>query len=168
MTSAKGSLAQAQANYEKLINGASQNDIQVYQNAMDSAKVNLDNTYNGALTTLNNSYTAIYNAYFNVVNLQNSYFSVIDQQEIAVQDNRNNINDNLTKAKASIDQANSPVNIDLAVSNLSNYLNSVFNSLQTIRDQCDQGIYYSKVSAVDRTSLDTQKSYISTAMNNII
>ncbi|MCX6718618.1 MAG: efflux RND transporter periplasmic adaptor subunit [Candidatus Staskawiczbacteria bacterium] len=167
LTSAKGALAQAQASYDKLVNGLSQSDIQVYQNAVSSAQVNLNNTYNSALITLNNSYTAIYNAYSNVANLQINYFSASDQQGIVVQENRNSIGNNLANAKASISQANNPGNIDLAISNMQNYLNSAFNSLQIIRDQCDQAAYYSNVPAADKASLDAQKTAIITATTSI-
>ena len=167
LASAQGSLAQAQANYDKLINGATQNDIRVLQDSVTAAKVNLNNTYNSAFTILNNSYTAIYNAYTTVTYLQNNYFTLSDQEGIRVQNNKNNINDNLTKAKFSVDQTGNTDSTDLAISNLFNYLSSTFNSLQIIRDQCDSGIYYSKISATDKASIDTQKTYITTAMSNI-
>jgi HlyD family secretion protein len=167
LASAQGSLAQAQANYDKLINGATQNDIQVLQDSVTAAKVNLNNTYNSAFTILNNSYTAIYNAYTTVTYLQNNYFTLSDQEGIRVQNNKNNINDNLTKAKFSVDQTGNTDSTDLAISNLFNYLSSTFNSLQIIRDQCDSGIYYSKISVTDKASIDTQKTYITTAMSNI-
>lgn len=167
LTSARGSLAQAQANYDKLINGASQGDIQALQDAVATAKVNLSNVYNGSLVTLNNSYTAIYNAYRTTTTLRDNYFSIADQEGIRVQDNINNIKDNLVKAKLSIDQANGVDNIDVAISSLTNYLNSIFGSIQAIRDQCDSGIYYFKVTAADKASLDNQKTAISTVMSSV-
>jgi RND family efflux transporter MFP subunit len=167
LTSAQGSLAQAQANRDKLINGATQNDIQYLQDAVTSAKVNLNNAYNGASATLNNSYTAIYNAYTTVNVLYNNYFTVSDPQGIQVQGNRSNINDNMAKAKLSVDQANGADSTDLAITNLANYLNSTFNSLQIIRDQCDTGIYYSKITTNDKASIDAQKTVVSAAMSNI-
>jgi len=167
LTSARGALAQAQANYNKLVNGATQNEIQVLQNAVASARVNLSNSYDSALTTLNNSYTAIYNAYSNVVTLQNAYFFSADQQGILVQDNKNNINNNLISARSVIDKANSPANIDLAMSSLNNYLNGVFNSLQIVRDQCDQGSYYNSVSSTSKGTIDTQKTAVSTAISSL-
>lgn len=167
LTSAQGSLAQAQASYDKLANGATAFDIQALQDAVITAKVNLNNSYNGALATLNSAYTAIYNAYTTVTTLQNNDFSVSDQEGIRVQENRNNINEKLVSARASIDQANTTAGIDLAISNLISYLNSVFNSLQIVRDQCDLGIYYSKVSSTDKASIDSQKTYISTATGSV-
>jgi len=167
LTSAQGSLAQAQANYNKLINGATQNDIQSLQDAVMSARVNLNNAYNSAPVTLNNSYMAIYNAYTTVTTLTNNYFSTADQEGIKVQENRGNINNNMTKAKLSVDQAKDTDSIDLAIANLAAYLNSTFNSLQVIRDQCDQGIYYFKIPATDKASIDAQKTAVNAAMSNI-
>ena len=169
LTSAQGALAQAQASYDKLVNGATPSDIRALQDAVTSAKVNLNNTYNGATITLNNAQTAIYNAYSNVVNLQNNYFSSRDPAGIIVQNNKDSINDNLANAKKSTSQANGngTDNIDLEIANLSTYLNNTFNSLQLIRDECDQGIYYSMVTAADKASLDAQKNAVSTAINSI-
>jgi HlyD family secretion protein len=167
LTSARGSLVQAQAAYDKLLNGASQSDVQALENAVSAAKVNLSSAYNNSLSTLNSAYTAIYNAYSTVTTLQNNYFSTTDQPSISVQENKGYMGDNLAKARISIDKANSAGETDLAISNLSNYLISTFNSLQIIRDQCDQGGYYSKVSATDKTSIDTQKTAVSTAMTSV-
>ena len=167
LTSAQGSLAQVQANYDKLLNGASSSDVQALQDAVTSAKVNLSNIYSGSLTTLNNAYMAIYNAHTAVVTLQNDYFLSIDQQGIKVQDNKNSINENLKNAKLIIDQFGATDNMDLAITNMGNYLSSVFNSLQIIRDQCDQGSYYSNVPVASKTAIDTQKVNISTAMANV-
>jgi HlyD family secretion protein len=167
LLSAQGSLAQAQANYNKLINGASQSDVQTLQDAVTSAKVNLSNSYNGAISTLNSAYTSIYNAYTTVTTLKNNYFSVVDQSGSLVQENKDNIGEKLVKAKNSIDQANNTDNIDLAIFNFNSYLNSVFSSLLIIRDQCDQGVYYARITAADKTSIDSQKTAISTAMANI-
>ena len=167
LTSAKGALAQAQANYEKLVNGAGSGDIQALQDAVSTAKVNLNNTYNGALTTLNNAYTAIYNAYSAVTTLQNDYFSANDQEGIQVQINRNNIGAKLENASSSIAGANGAGAIDNAILNIANDLNSTFGSLQIIRDQCDQGVYYSRVASADKTTMDTQKTAVSTAISNV-
>jgi len=167
LTSAQGSLAQAQANYDRLINGATQTEIQASRDAVSLARVNLDNSYSSALVALNNSYTAIYNAYINVNNLYNDYFTTSDQQGILVQDNRNIITNSLAEAKTAVDQISNQSSIDLAISNLSNYLNKTFNALQIIRYQCSQGSYDSKVSSTDKTSLDTQKTTVSSASSSI-
>ena len=167
LTTANGSLKQAQANYDKLTNGATPQDIQMLQDAVTSAKVNVNSSVNNATTVLNSAYTAIYNAYAVVNTLQINYFGSNDQSGIAVQENKANINDNLAKARSSIDQINSTDGMDIAILNMQNYLNSVFNSLQITRDQCDLGTYYTKISIGDKTSLDTQKAAISAALTSV-
>jgi len=167
LTSAQGSLAQALANYNKLVNGATSTDIQTLQDAVNSAKVNLNNSYNGALSTLNSAHTAIYNAYQTVVNLQNTYFTTTDPQGIQVQTSKNSISNDLTSAETSITQANGTDNTDLAIANLANNLNNAFISLQTIRSQCDTGIYFSRVTATDKATLDAQKTAVSAAITNV-
>ena len=167
LTSAQGSLNQAQASYDKLINGATQSELLSLQDAVDLSKVNLSNTYNGASAILNNAQTAIFNAYTNVSNLKNNYFAITDQQGIIVQNNKNNINDKLLDVEKYIGQANGTAGIDLAVSNITDDLNSVFNSLQVIRAQCEETNYKSVVSAADKATLDTQKSAVSSSMTGV-
>jgi HlyD family secretion protein len=167
LASAQGALAQAQASYSKLLNGPSAGDIQALKDATAVAQTNLDNSYNGALNTLNVSYSTIYNAYAVAISAQYSYFNMNDQEGILVRDNKNNIADKMADARASIDQVNGNNNINSAISSLISDLNSVFDSLQIIRDQCDQGIYYVKVSATDRTALDTQKTAVTTAITSV-
>jgi RND family efflux transporter MFP subunit len=58
-------------------------------------------------------------------------------------------------------------NIDSAILNMTITLNSVYNDLKIVRDQCDQGTYFLSVSSTDKTSLDTQKTYINTALTSV-
>lgn len=167
LTSAKGSLKQAEANYNKLVNGLTTQEIQVYEDAVSTAKVNLDNSYNGALGTLNSAYTVIYNTFTVVSSLQNNYFSSSDQQGIKVNENKNFISEKLADSKALIEKANSKNSIDKANFGLVANLNSVLNSLRIIRDMCDEGVYYSKISATDKASIDTQKTSVNTSISNI-
>jgi HlyD family secretion protein len=171
LTSAEGSLAQAQANYNKLINGATQNDIQVLQNAYDLANVNLNNTYSSTLNVLNDAYTKIYNSYNVVISLQNDYFSSSDQEGIKVSEARWDISTNAEKAKTYLDTAiKSSLNsdIDLAVSQMLVSLNNVFNDLKIIREQCDRGVYYYTIPSTDKTAIDSQKTIINTTITGVI
>lgn len=167
LNQAEANVKSEQARLDGLKVGARPEDIAVSQAASDKAKQDLENFYTSSLNTLSSSYNTIYNAHTTVTTLRNDYFSVADQGGIKVEDNRININNNLVKAKTSIDQAIGTDNIDLAISDSVNYLNSVLTSLQIIRDQCDLGIYYSKVSSTDKTSLDTQKTNINTALADV-
>lgn len=167
LTTAQGSYDQAKATYEKLLNGATSEDLQVYENAVSGARVNLDNAYSGALNTLNGAYTSIYNAYLVAKNIQETYFIVSDQESIKVVNNKDNISAKLNDAKNAIIQIGSMANTDGAISSTANALSSVYNSLLAIRNSCDQDVYYSKVSSTDKTSLDTQKSSVATSTTSV-
>lgn len=167
LMTAEGSLKQAQANYDKLVNGATSQELQAYYDVVTSAKVNLNNTYNNSLSTLNSVYAAIYNASTVIYTLQNTYFSSRDPQGIRVQDSKNNIDAKLSSANLSISLAVDTNTTDLAISNLISDLNSVLNSLTVARSQCDDGIYYSRVTATDKATLDAQKTVINTSISNV-
>jgi HlyD family secretion protein len=62
LTSAKGALAQAQANYEKVLAGASNEEIAVAQRAVDTAAVVLDNANTNLTITQRQQNTAVQNA----------------------------------------------------------------------------------------------------------
>jgi len=166
-SSALASLTQAKANYDKLINGATENDIQSSQDAVDSAKVNLNNAYNSAFSALNNGYTAIFNAYSVAKSIQDTYFLAADSSWNLVHQNTANINNNVTVAQNSINQPNTTDAMDLAISNSANSLASVLASLQVIRDQTNTDAYKNTVTAADKSSLDTQKAAVSSALSAV-
>ena len=171
LTSAKGSLAQAQANYEKLLAGETQQSIQVVKDSINLAQQDLDNSYGSALTSLRDAYIKIYNSLTLVNSIQNSYFSTSDQQGIKFLDNKNNINEKVVNFKIYLDKAiasSDKNDIDIALTQGVFTLNSVANSLKIIREVSDEGIYYSKISATDKATIDTQRGYINTALTNII
>ncbi|MDP3883089.1 MAG: efflux RND transporter periplasmic adaptor subunit [Candidatus Staskawiczbacteria bacterium] len=170
LVSAQGSLAQAQASFDKLLAGSTQENIRVYEDAVSSAQHDLDGSYNSAINTLNDAYTKIYNAYTNVISIQNSYFSSADQEGIKVQLSKDDIKSKMQSVKVYLDSAkiNSvSASTDSAITMMLLALNSVSDDLKIIRDQCDFGVYYSKVTATDKTAIDTQRGYINTAMTNV-
>jgi len=170
LTTVKGALAQAQANYDKLLAGATQQNIQVYKDSALVAEQDLKTANNSSLNYLNDAYTKIYNAYTTATTIQNTYFSTSDQQGIKVQDSRNNVNANLQNVKIYLDAAQKSMSqgdIDAAIFQTVFSLNKVYNDINIIRAQCDEGIYYSTVTSADKTLLDTQKGYINTALTNV-
>lgn len=72
LETAKGSLTQAQANYNKIKAGATTQDVAVTQAAVDSAKVTLDNAKQTLLNQLNKAYS---DSYTQVVSATNSLYS---------------------------------------------------------------------------------------------
>jgi len=166
-SSALANLSQAQANYDKLVNGATTNDIQSLQDAVNLAKVNLNNAYVGAFSVLNNGYTAIFNADAEAKVIQDTYFTSADSSWSPVHDNRRNIGDNLIIAQNNLNQANISGVIDSTISNFSTSLASVLTSLQVIRNQVDTDNYISRVTAADRSALDSQKTAVSSALSGV-
>jgi HlyD family secretion protein len=170
LTSAQGTLAQAQANYEKLLAGATQQNIKTAQDSVTAAKQNLANAYGGAANTLNNAYTAIYNAYNVVVSTQNNYFASQDPQGISVSNAKADINTNMQSAQTSLNVAEKSMaqsDIDAATTQMISSLNNVYDDVDIIRTQCDQGAYYYKVTDADKATLDAQKTSVNTALSNV-
>ena len=170
LTSAQGSLAQANANYEKLLSGATQQNIKTVQDSINSAKQNLTNTYSGAINTLNNAYTSMYNAYNVAVSIQNNYFTSQDPQGGAISIAKNDINTNMQSAQTSLNAAEksmAPADIDATIAQVMSSLNNVYDDVNIIRAQCDQGIYFYKVTVADKASLDGQKTTVNTTLNGV-
>lgn len=138
-----------------------------YDTGVASARDNLQSAYNSAVNVLNDAYTKTYNAYNFVTDLYNSYFLIADQQGVEVLDNKNDLEQNMKDIKSYVDNAKNDSAIDYAISQTLISLDNAFSDLRTIREQCEQGAYYTSVSASDKSSLDTQKSYINTALTNV-
>lgn len=170
LTTAQGTLAQANANYDKLIAGATTEDIKTVENTVTAADQDLNASYASALNTLNDAYNKSYNALSTANTIQNTYFSFQDQTAAVVKDNKIRIESSVTAVSTYVNTAKAnptPANIDSAISQMIFSLNTTLNSLGVIRDMCDQGTYYYSVSATDKTALDTQKTNINTSLTSI-
>ncbi len=159
-----------QAKLDQLLAGASDEDIKTAQDSVDLAQQNLDNAYASSINALNAAYTTMYNAYTTVSYVQRQYFNGGDQESFQVQANKGIINDNVQEVKKYLDVAGSSLNTndkDTAILKTIVDLNNVYNSLAVIREQCEQGVYYSTVTAADKASLDTQKININTSISTV-
>jgi len=166
LTTAQGALSQAKANQEKLLAGASDENIKIAETSVVSAQQDLDASYASAINILNDAYTKIYNALAAVTTIQNSYFNTSDQDSIDVRENKAIITSNLNTVKSYLDAAKSspaPEKTESAVSQTIIALNNVSNALKIIRDMGYEG---SRVSAADKTSLDTQRANINTSLTS--
>mgnify|MGYP001591355373 CR=1 FL=1 len=160
----------ANAQYQKLLNGYTLEDIKTYQIARDSAKNDLENEYASAINTISDSYLKIYNSYTAVTTIKNNYFSGADQSSIKVQDGRDDMNVKMQSVKTSMDIAQTSrtnSDIDSAVSKTLLSLSDIYEDLRTIRIQCDTDSYYAKVSSADKTTIDTQKTNINTSIASV-
>jgi len=167
---AKAALVVANSQRDKLLNGPIFEDIKISEDAKNSAQQDLDNSYGDALSSLNDAYIKIYNSYTTVNSIENSYFGAYDQQGIKVQDSKNKINEDTTVLKSYLDKVKISDNrndIDSALSQATISLSNTADSLKIIRDVCDEGIYYYSVSSADKSSIDTQRGNINTALASI-
>ncbi len=68
LTSAQGSLAQAQANYQKVLAGSSSQQVSIAQKAVEAAQVSLDTATTSLQNTKAQQATAVSNAYSSLLN----------------------------------------------------------------------------------------------------
>ncbi|MFH1181143.1 MAG: efflux RND transporter periplasmic adaptor subunit [bacterium] len=184
---AEALLGAAQAKSQRLLVGATSEEIQsaktlvanaeislqnARQNLRDSentSQEDLKNSYEDALNTLDDSYLKIYNS-FNVVDLiQRTYFSVSSQYGIRVIDNKNKIGKSMSEVKSYLDAAKynpKNENIDIAISEMKKALDNTFVALGIIRETCEAPAYY--FSAADKASLDACRTNTNTAQTNIV
>ena len=166
LTSARGSLAQAQANYDKLIAGASLEDINNTA-VIESRRVVLDGAYSSALNTLDSARLKVYNALAAVTALQNTYFTDFSQSardgKTQMQTAFASIESSLNKAKIS----KLPSDIDSALSTAISSLNITSSALKVIRDTLDETYYYGRIPDSERTAMDTQRANINSALTSV-
>jgi len=166
LTTAQGAFSQAKANQEKLLAGASDENIKIAETAVISAQQDLDSSYANSLNTLNDAYTKIYNALATVITIQNTYFNTSDQDSIDVRQNSAIISSNLNTVKSYLDAAktkSAPGKIESAVSQTIIALNNVSSALKIIREKGYEG---SRVTAADKILLDTQRANINTILTS--
>lgn len=141
------------AKLAQLLAGSSSEDIKIKQDAVLLAKQDLQNAYESSAAQLTSSYNAIYNASTLVNDMVRTYFTDVDQEGIKVQTAQHGITASLAEAKTT-----DSITVMLAD------LNATYDNLKIIREQCDVGLYYSRVLATDKTSLDTVRASINTAL----
>lgn len=173
----EASLGVIQAQLDKLLAGASPEEIKVAETtiknseiSLDIARENLNQAYEDALNTLDDSYLKLYNAFTAVDSIQKKYFTGNDQEGIKVRENKEIIETAMTQAKSYLDIAKTDIkneNTDTAILKMETSLNTTSAAFAIIRAVCDEGIYYNTVSSSDKTSLDTQRTNINTALTNI-
>lgn len=187
----------AKAKLGQVLAGASEEEIKVYETAVENVEIalsnarvalknaeqnlvdvktdaqnDLDQAYEDALNTLDDSYLKLYNAFNTADSIQRTYFYTNDQEGIKVRENKKyKIEEPMVRAKSYLDIAKAhPTNenIDTALSEMKDALDKASKALAIIRNVCEESVYQNKVSATDKTSLDTQRTNINTALTNIV
>jgi len=183
----KSALAVAQARLDKLLFGATPEEIQTTQTevkngeiALKKASQILEGNYEDTLNVLDDAYLKAYNSQNTVETIQRTYFINNDQiglraQEIEVKENevkenKEDIKKAVSQIKSSLDSAKSsptPENFESSLSQTKENLSNISDCLKIIREACEESNYRNLVSSTDKTSLDTQRANINTGLTNI-
>jgi multidrug efflux pump subunit AcrA (membrane-fusion protein) len=186
---AESSLALYQAELEKLVSGPTQLEIQKAEtlvsnarSSAESAQIALDDitqqaeeslssAYEDALNTLQDAYLKAYNAWNAADFVKKTYFTKNDQQGIRVAEEVGNMNAAVSEMEESLEEAKSSLEdekTEEALSEAQISLSAVYDSLSEIREICEEINYKDSVSSTDKSSLDTHKGYINTALSSVV
>ncbi|MCK9393201.1 efflux RND transporter periplasmic adaptor subunit [bacterium] len=182
-------VAQAQASLNQKLAGSTDEQIDVVQKQVDSARVafdkaesslqdvvrlgdnNLKSKYSYASVLLDDSYLKLYNSFTSIKSIRDSYFNGSDQQGLKVQsvvDYR--IDPAVKSAKSAIDKSKngSYGDIDSAISDAITSMGKVYEALSEVRDICDTNNYKTMIPDSVRTTIDSQKSTIGTGKTAVV
>ena len=180
--SSKAGLDIAQAKLAQTLAGSRSEDIQVYQSAVDNAKVTVANkekalidaqedadndlmtAYEDALDIIKTSYTVADQALLIVfAGVREEYFNANSQIATGVKDKENIAKNDLFLAKNYLNTAESDSsydNIDLALKKMKTAVTSLRNALAYIRAALDDPSVESLVSTTDEASINTERTNI--------
>ena len=189
LSEAQASLQLYQAQLDKLIAGATPQEVQIKQTVVNNAQIALDtasqsledvkaqgqkdleSAYEDALNVLDDSYLKTSNS-FNVASLvQRTYFTSTDQESINVRENKDKMQNTLNEVESYINTARDTEtnqDIDNALYQMEQTLNDISDALKVIRDTCETVNYKNIVSSDSKSSLDAQRGYINTVLTNVV
>jgi len=167
----------ARAKLNKLSAGPTQEEIKIAKTAVKNSQVALDTARQGlkdagedALNVLDDSYLKAYNAFNEVDLIQRTYFTADDQEGIKVRENKDKTAAGMTQAKSYLDIAKADSTnekINTSLSEMKKALEIASDALKIIRETCEEPTYRNLVSSTNKTSLDTHRGYINTAITNL-
>ncbi|MFH1575807.1 MAG: efflux RND transporter periplasmic adaptor subunit [Candidatus Nealsonbacteria bacterium] len=182
MSKAQATLEVAQAELDELLTGANAEEIQAAQTDVQNAQIalndaqlqyeeNLNHAYEDALNILDSSYLKASGALNTVSTLKKTYFSGGDQESTTVSSKKTVIETLVNTLQAQINEANisqTNQNIDNALLTAKNNLSDIYSALNIVRDITETINYTSVVVSADKTSLNTERTNINTALGGII
>lgn len=185
---AEANLELNQAQFKKILAGASKEEIQVAQTSVDNAKIavliaeqaledikrdaenDLEAAYEDSLNYLESSYLKISDSLNTVDLVRRTYFTTSDQQGVSVSESKTKIENAKNQIEPYLEVARNTkvqADIDIALFETHQNLKVVSDALKATRDACEQELYKALVSLANKTSLDTHRSNINTALTNI-
>jgi HlyD family secretion protein len=189
LESAKADRELAQAKLEKLLKGATEEEIALGEAEVKAAQVNLESAkesldivrqqtennikqaYEDALNAMNEASLDIDKALQTAEDIQRKYFTATDQESLKVKGDVSRIKEEKAKIDSLLDIANktnSESDIDNALNQMKSGLFVIAGALKEAREVCESAVYRNTVSTSDKSSLDAQKSAIQTARSEII
>ena len=147
------------------------NAIQNLENVKNTAETNLAQAYESSLNTLDDAYLKMYNALNTVDLMQRTYFNSNDQASIRTKESEQKIEDAVERVEACVDIARQSLanqDIDSCSAETNSSLNEVNSNLISVRNTTEEPIYRNVVSSSDKTLLDNQRTYINTEITENI
>jgi RND family efflux transporter MFP subunit len=178
---AEADLNLANIKFNRLLNGASGEDIKIVQTRVDNAKISVassrqtladventaaeavKNIYDNALDGLSEAYTKAYNAQVFADLLQRTYFVPHEDDSIRVFEDAQKNEKAVLEIKNALDTAKASrrnADIDSAIGAALSNLDSIASSLKEIRQICEKEQWRDVVSATDKASLDGHRNLI--------
>lgn len=180
-----------QAQLNQVLAGAAPEEIKVYEVSQENAQIalqssqtalantqqnladvkaiaeeNLNQAYDDALDVLDDGYLKAYNASNTTVSIYRSYLDIAH----LIKSDKENIEIAVSQMQTylkEVSQSQSQAGIDQALIVFKQNLSDINDYLEHIREIIEDPQYFYKVSATDKTALDSQKSYINTSLVNI-
>lgn len=189
LTEAQANLELYQAQLSKLLAGATPEEVQISQTAVDNTQValevvlqalediraqgqdNLKAAYEDALNVLDDSYLKISNAKNSADLIQTTYFYTNDQSSVRVRENEDKIQSALNQVTPYLNTAKSTKadkDIDTVLLEMKVALEATAGALKIIRETCEEINYRNVVSSTNKSALDTHRGYINTALTNVV
>jgi len=179
LNQAKASVASAQANYNKLVNGLTETDLFSLNNSIQNSQVSLDNLKQNILIKLQNAYTSVSGSiYFNTDSIfENNPVNMITQIKIqGVSIINQQLENNIESGRYDIEPLliswkDELKNISVA-SDLPNILNTKISNLRKIRSYFDDmtillSVYSSASNSTAQSLLNSYKSAASSARSAV-
>jgi len=189
LTEALSSLKVAQAQLDKLLAGASNEEVKIASTAVNnsrtalrSARQNLKNiettagqnlaaAYEDGLNVLEDAYLRSDNALTASRSVYLTYFNRGDEAAMRVKDSKDKIESGSIRIKLALEAAESnPLdeNIDRGLAITKAALDSILQALAVIRQTSEEPLYREAVSSTDKTALDSQRTNINTILTSVI
>jgi len=171
----------SQAEFDKLLAGATEQEIQTAENTVDDKEKALENaiasagqfridSYQDAMNNMADSYLYTYNAYSKIKDIQKEYFSDYTQDSVEVRNVKEDLEFITGEMEFYLDKAtaeNIESNIDYALNNFEINLVKAKDGLNTVRMIMDKSDYNNSITAANKTSVDTHRGHINTELSSV-